>query len=181
MGGGLPILRNLGNYILQREGPNKQRKPPSGNNTILKWLWDEPEFSEFLTLVYLADMNDYLDRCNEDFTLFAPPNVFMERNKAYLCDLGRAKARQIVSAHLAKYPFKLKDICGNIFETPNVLGHDILVDGRFSPARVGRSSQGLAFGIDWTTVADIANTEFSVGNGMIHPIAGFLYEDFPQP
>lgn len=182
MGGGLPILRNLGNHLLDNNRPNGQRKPPSGSDTVLKWLWNEPEFSQFLSLVYLADMNDYLDRCTENFTLFAPSNMSMEKHTGFLCELGRAKARQIVITHLTKYPFQLKDICGNVFETPDIFGRPTLIDGRFTPYRVGKSTSGLVFGINWDVVANMASgAEFSVGNGVIHPIDGFLRQSTPQP
>lgn len=174
---GSDFFHSSGNMLLHNSGPNKIRPNISGNDTILKWLTEQPQFSNFLSLVYTSNLYDKLDDISSDLTLFVPTNEAFEKHPQLLTSLTRSKARGIVNAHITKdIPLCLVNITNNLYEVYNPNNITMTVDGRRLPFKVGYNSIGGAFGLEWETVAEmISSKEWITKNGVIHPINDILY------
>lgn len=174
---GSDFYHNAGNLLFMNSGPNKTRPLISGRNTILKWLSEQPQFSNFLSLVYIANLNEELDDINRDWTLFVPTNDAFAERPELLSTLNRGIARAIVYTHLTNdVPLCLSDIANNLYDVETPLFKRITVDGRRKPFKVGFNEIGSSFGLEWNTLATIASTdEYITFNGVIHPIDQVLY------
>ena len=171
------FYHNAGNKLFYVNGPNKLRPTISGKDTILKWLTNQPEFSNFLSLVYIAEMYEEFDNISNDYTLFAPTNDALNKHPELLANLTKGKARTIVCSHLTKnIPLCLSNISNHLYEVQNPLSKTITVDGRRKPFKVGYNSIGSAFGLEFETIANMASeVEFITKNGVIHPIDDCLH------
>lgn len=174
------FYHNAGNKLFQNHGPNKLRPSLSGKDTVLKWLTEQPEFSDFLSLIYIANMNEELDDISHDYTVFAPTNFALKKHPELLSTLHRGKARNIVCSHLTKdVPLCLSDITNNLYEVKNPLNVTMTIDGRRKPFKVGYNSIGGAFGLEFETVANmVTELEFITKNGVIHPIDDSIHTKY---
>lgn len=175
--GSCDFYHNAGNLLLKNHGPNKIRPQMSGVDTVLKWLHEQPQFSDFLSLVYTANLQDKFDNIMSDLTVFAPTNEALARHPDLLVDLNRAKARGIVNHHITKdVPLCLTNISNHLYEVYNPVDVSMTVDGRNKPFRVGYNEIGGMFGLEWITVADmVSDREWITKNGVIHPINDCIY------
>lgn len=171
------LFENAGNLQLLNSGPNARRPLISGNDTIMRWLHNQPEFSNFLSLIYTAGLSADYDNLINNKTLFVPSNEVLEKHKNLLCNMSRSKARAIVKFHSIEIPMSHKNIQGTLFETRNSSGINMLIDGRVLPFRAGYSEIGPAFGISWIAVANMANVEYITKNGIIIPIDDIIFPD----
>lgn len=180
---GSDFYHNLGNQVFRNSGPNKTRPSLSGRNTVLKWLSENPEFSNFVSLIYTANLHEELDDINYDWTVFAPINDAFEDRPDLLATFNRGKARSVVFSHLTKsVPLCLSDIANEFYEVDNPLEHKITVDGRRKPFRVGYNSIGSAYGLEWDVVGNmISSEEIITYNGVIHPVDTVLAQWCYQP
>lgn len=174
---GSDFYHNLGNQVFRNSGPNKTRPLLTGNNTVLKWLSEQPDFSNFVSLIYIANLHEELDDINYDWTVFAPINNAFDERPELLATFNRGKARAIVFAHLTRsVPLCLSDIANEFYEVDNPIYKKITVDGRRLPFRVGVNSIGSGFGLEWDVVANMISHEEAITyNGVIHPIDKVIY------
>lgn len=171
------IFQNSCNLLFYNQRPNGKRPLISGNNTVLKWLHEQPEFSNFLSLVYISNMNEELDNIMCNMTLFVPTNDALNKYPNLLCELSRSKARSFVKHHITKdVPLCLSNIANSLMEVKNYADISMTIDGRRTPFRVGYNNLGGAFGLDWNVIANIAShKEFYTKNGVIHPIDDCIF------
>jgi len=170
--GSSDFYHNAGNLLFKNSAPNKLRPLISGRDTVLRWLSNQPEFSNFVSLIYMANLTELFDNISSNLTVFAPTNEAMSKRPELLCSLTRGKARLIVYHHVTRdVPLCLSDIANNMFEVKNPIDTVMTIDGRRKPFQVGYNSIGTSFGLEYNTLANMVSTvEFLTNNGVIHPI-----------
>lgn len=164
-------FENAGNLLLLNTRPNGSRPLSSGNDTAIAWLREQPEFSDFLSLVYMANLQDDLDDLMTNKTIFVPTNEALAKRPELLSNLNRSMARAIVKYHCTKdLPIGFNSMRNNLFETRNASDVHMTIDGRTWPFRVGYNTVGGAFGIAFNVCARMATKEFITKNSIMIPI-----------